>query len=138
MIGPGPSWRGQDSLLAPGSTPRWRPAIGRRTLAYRRIRRIKRRPRAARPSAIGHDEIVIFDQGPTELPTATLLPKSRGLALLGGLQRWLLARWSWFAPRAVPVIVATVGMILVLISADYLAHGHGEAGVQWSVRIIGP
>jgi hypothetical protein len=125
-------------VIGPGWMPRWRPAIGKRTLAYRRIRRIRRRPRAARPPAIGHDEIVIFDQGPTELPTATLLPKSRGLALVAGLQRWLIARWSWLLPRAVPVIVATVGMILVLISADYLAHAHGDAGVQWSVRIVGP
>jgi len=125
-------------VIGPGWMPRWRPATGKRTLAYRRTRRIKRRPRTPRPHAIGHDEIVIFDQGPTELPTATLVPKSRGLALVAGLQRWLIARWSWFAPRAVPVIVATVGMILVLVSADYLAHGHGDAGVQWSVRIIGP
>lgn len=122
-------------MIGPGSLPRWRP-MNRRTLSYRRLRRSKRRPRTPRSPVIGHDEIVIFDR-PSELPTATLVPKSRGLALVAGLQRWLLARWSWLAPRAVPVLVAAAGMILVLISADYLAHGH-DAGVQWTVRLIGP
>jgi hypothetical protein len=31
----------------------------------------------------------------------------------------------------VPVIVATVGMILVLLSADYLAHSHYEPLPSW-------
>ena len=111
-------------MIGPGCMPRWRPFPKKRTLAYTRARRIKRRPRPSRPAAMRHDEIVIFDQGLTELPTATLVPKQRGLALIAGLQRWMIARWTWLSPRTVPVLVATVGMILVLLSADYLAHAH--------------
>lgn len=111
-------------MIGPGSLPRWRPAF-RRTLTYTRRRRMKARARNSRARGVRHDESVLYDPRASELPTAVLMPKSRGLAVLGGLQRWLIARWSWFVPRAVPVMVAAIGMILVLISADYLAHSYG-------------
>jgi hypothetical protein len=76
-----------------------------------------------------HDEIVIYDQGPSELPTATLLPKSRGLALLGGLQRWLIARWSWLAPRTIPVAVAALSLIILVVAVDGLWHA-GDRGIR--------
>ena len=71
-------------------------------------------------------EIVLFDRG-HELPKAVLIDK----APLGGLRAWLHAQWLWLSPRMVPVIVAAVGMILVLLSADYLAHSHYEPLPSW-------
>jgi len=124
-------------VIGPGWLPRLRPAARKRTLAYTRMRRTKRRAKAARASEVRHPEIVLFDHGSSELPVATLV--SRGTTgLLAGLQRWLIARWLWLSPRAVPVVVAAAGMILVLISADYLAHAHGAPAPGWHVRIVGP
>ncbi len=122
-------------MIGPGSLPRLRPlsAMRKRTLAYTRIRRIRRRPKAAPASEVRHPEIVIFDRG-NDLPRATLVASTP----LGRLQAWLLERWMWLSPRAVPVLVATVGMILVLISADYLAHFHGDPGAHYSIRIVAP
>jgi hypothetical protein len=108
-------------VIGPGSLPRWRPMIKKRTLTYTRRRRTKARPRNTAARAVSHDDIVIFDP-PSELPTATLVPRSRGLALIAGLERWLLARWTWLLPRSVPVAVAALGLVLVLLSADYLGH----------------
>jgi hypothetical protein len=118
-------------VIGLGFTMRWRPAK-RRTLAYTRMRRTKRRARSPQPRPLRHDQTVIFDHGPSELPTATLIarkPSARTIA--GALHAWLHARWQWFSPRAVPVIVATIGMILVLLSVDYLAHSHYEPLPDW-------
>ncbi len=122
-------------MIGPGSLPRLRPlsAMKKRTLAYTRIRRVRRRPSAARTCEVRHAEIVIFDRG-HELPRATLIdntPKAR-------LRAWLSDRWLWLSPRAVPVLVAAIGMIFVLISADYLAHFHGDPGKPYALRIVGP
>lgn len=132
MIGPRLGWRGQDSLLTPGSMPRLRP-LRKRTLTYTRVRRIKRRPRTAQRSEVRHPEIVIFDRG-NELPRATLVAHTA----MGRLRAWLFERWRWLSPRAVPVVVAAIGMIFMLISADYLAHFHGDPSVHYSIRIVGP
>jgi hypothetical protein len=113
-------------VIGPGSLPRWRPLQRKRTLAYTRVRRTKRRPRPAQPREVRHAEIVIFDRG-HELPKATLIDNTA----LGALRAWLLERWQWLSPRAVPVIVATIGMILILLSADYLAHSHYEPLPSW-------
>lgn len=43
-------------------------------------------------------------------------------AAAADLRRWLVARWAWFRPRTVPCVVAGLGMLFVLKSADYLAH----------------
>ncbi|HEY5927074.1 MAG TPA: hypothetical protein VIV11_35545 [Kofleriaceae bacterium] len=66
-----------------------------------------------------------FDHGPAEFPVATVRPRearARAIALVGSLQRWLVARWQWFKPRTVPCAVAALGMIAVLASAHYLAN----------------
>ena len=42
--------------------------------------------------------------------------------LAGDLARWLVTKWSWLRPRTVPVVVAALGLIAVLASADYLRH----------------
>ena len=119
-------------MIGPGCMPRLRP-LRKRTLSYTRVRRIRRRPNAARPPEVRHPEIVIFDLG-HELPKATLVDASAA----GRLRAWLFERWAWLSPRAVPVLVATLGMIFVLISADYLAHFHGDPGAHYSIRIVGP
>jgi hypothetical protein len=98
----------------------------KRTLAYTRVRRTKRPRKPAQPREVRHAEIVLFDRG-HELPRATLVVKTP----LAGLRAWLFERWLWLSPRAVPVVVATVGMILVLLSADYLAHSHYEPLPRW-------
>jgi hypothetical protein len=98
----------------------------KRTLAYTRVRRAKRPRRPAQPREVRHAEIVLFDRG-NELPKATLIDNTP----LGGLRAWLDAQWLWLSPRAVPVVVATIGMILVLLSADYLAHSHFEPQPSW-------
>jgi hypothetical protein len=114
-------------VIGPGWLPRpfrpWR----KRTLAYTRIRRRSARGanRAAHAVRPVHDEIVIFDRGPYELPVATALPReprARAVALAIDLGRWLVAPWQWLRPRTVPVMVATLGAIWVLAAANYLAH----------------
>jgi hypothetical protein len=119
-------------MIGPGWMPKLRP-MRNRTLAYTRIRRIRRRRNAARTREVSHPEIVLFDRG-YELPKATLIAH----APLAHLRAWLLDRWTWLAPRMVPVVVAAIGMIFVLISADYLAHFHGDPNVHYSIRIVGP
>lgn len=108
--------------------------IGRkRTFSYMRRQRIRRRAIAARTREVRHPEIVIFDRG-HDLPRATLIDH----APMARLRAWLFERWTWLSPRAVPVLVAAAGMIFVLISADYLAHFHGDPGAHYSIRIVGP
>jgi hypothetical protein len=117
-------------VIGPGSLPRWRPFVSPKrktpTLAYTRYRRKKRRQKPAQPREVRHAEIVLFDRG-HELPKAVLIDNTP----LGGLRAWLFERWLWLSPRAVPVVVATVGMILVILSADYLAHSHYEPLPSW-------
>jgi hypothetical protein len=64
---------------------------------------------------------MLFDGPPAELPTATLvpsgLPTSRQIA--GDLDRWLSRRWAWLAPRAIPLLVATLGLVATLASVKY-------------------
>jgi hypothetical protein len=120
VIGPGLVWRDR--------------ALGRkRIFAYTRRRPKRRRPahgRRVRPTCDARD--VLFDLGKQELPTATLVHKREtARTLFGAFSGWLLARWYWLTPRVVPVLVATVGMILVLWSADYLAHSHYEPLPSW-------
>jgi hypothetical protein len=44
------------------------------------------------------------------------------------LQSWLVTRWAWFRPRAVPLIVALAGMIALLAATKYLsALARGES-----------
>jgi hypothetical protein len=118
-------------MIGPGWLPRYRPiGLRRPALAYNRRRRHSQ-PRAnpAPRTSASPPEPVLFDRGPAEFPLATIRPReprARMVALAGGLQRWLAARWQWFRPRTVPVAVAALGMIAVLKSADYLANQHGE------------
>jgi hypothetical protein len=70
-------------------------------------------------------EIVAFDHGPVEFPIATARPREAGaqlVALVGALQRWLIARWQWLRPRSLPCAVAGAGMLAVLAFSNYLAH----------------
>ena len=122
-------------MIGPGWMPRLRPLaqMKKRTLAYTRIRRIRRKRNAAPAREVSHPEIVLFDRG-TELPRATLVAR----APVAHLRMWLLERWTWLSPRAVPVLVAALGMIFMIISADYLAHFHGDPSVHYSIRIVGP
>lgn len=121
-------------MIGPGSLPRWRPGVRKRMWTYMR-RRPKRRSRAAPARAmrpVCDDQDVLFDLGKSELPTATLVHKRESArTLFGALSAWLYARWQWFTPRAVPVAVAAIGMLLVIWSADYLAHSQFEPLPSW-------
>jgi hypothetical protein len=66
---------------------------------------------------------MLFDQV-RELPVATLrrAPGSRLALFAGDLQRWWIARWQWFRPRTVPVLVAFLGMLGVIQAVNYLSH----------------
>jgi len=101
-------------------------AASRRTLSYTSVRRGSRGLRKC--AAAGHNEIV-FDHGPKEFPVATLLvrePVARAAVLLGDLRRWVAQRWSWLRPRSLPVLFAAAGTLVVMLSADFLAHDHGH------------
>lgn len=65
-----------------------------------------------------------FWEGTSEFPVATIRPRHRGHVqyAIGALTRWLAARWSWFKPRSIPVVVATLGMVGIVALSDYLAH----------------
>jgi hypothetical protein len=101
-------------------------AVRTRTISYTSLR--KRTAELRKHATAGHNEIV-FDHGPKEFPVATLLvrePRARALVMAGDLRRWISARWSWLRPRSLPVLVATVGTLAVMLSADFLAHDHGH------------
>ncbi len=106
-------------MIGPGWLPRYRPR-GLAPLPRRVIRYARRAPRG--PSSYGPMQL---DKAAAEFPLATVRarePRAQLLGLVGGLQRWLAARWQWLRPRSVPCAVAGLGMMAVLASADYLAH----------------
>lgn len=110
-----------------------RPPCRRRTLTYIRPRRRRKRKAQANTRVTSNNQDVIFHYGPVELPVATVRPRetrARAIVMLVELERWLAARWSWLRPRTVPVIVASLGLLFVLASADYLAHAHGKVHPQ--------
>lgn len=108
-----------------GLMPRYVPRNRKRlTFTYTRPRRRPRR-KDVHVGERSSTEILTFDHGPTEFPVAVVRPRdhgSRARAAVGDLHRWFLARWAWFKPRSAPLIVATLGMLAVVWSADYLAH----------------
>jgi hypothetical protein len=92
---------------------------------------MRSRPRAKKRSPVvidrTHDDLygLQLGQAGTEFPMATVLPReadAKLIALVGALQRWLLARWQWLRPRSVPCAVAGLGMLSVLAFSNFLAH----------------
>ena len=79
------------------------------------LARRQRRARGAPPRAIL--QAMLFDQveRAAELPRRDVRPRHSGHAryAIGALTRWLAARWSWFEPRTLPVVVAPLGMVAV-------------------------
>jgi hypothetical protein len=95
-----------------------RPVSRRRTLPYTKRRRVKA---ARRPVAVNNEDM-IFDQPPAELPVATLVPRDGKTQLRADLHAWFAAKWQWFKPRTIPMIVAFVGMLAVIGSANWLRN----------------
>ena len=64
---------------------------------------------------------MLFDGPPAELPTATLVPSGLPTArqIAGDFDRWLARRWAWLAPRAIPMLVATLGLVATLACVKY-------------------
>ncbi len=102
-------------------------------------RRARTRAKSPAPSPrVANTEIVLFDHGPVEFPTATAMPReprARAIALVASLERWMAARWAWFRPRSVPCAVACLGMIAVMASAHYLAHQHDNVQAQRVISV---
>ncbi|HEY0195169.1 MAG TPA: hypothetical protein VGC42_28840 [Kofleriaceae bacterium] len=106
-------------------TPRLRP-MGKVRRLVPHLRRARRKPAAGAAPVVAAPEAAP-EPGPfasrARLPLAVLLPR-RGdgqPAVLGGaLQRWLEARWLWFRPRAIPLLVAFMGLVGVLNARSYL------------------
>ena len=121
-------------MIRVGSLLLSRPVSRRRTLAYtKRRRRSPRRERAA-PTNVVNDEAMIFDQPPAELPVATVVPRDGKSRLRADMFAWLSAKWRWFKPRTVPMIVAFVGMLGVIGSANYLRNYARRAPDQLTVQ----
>ena len=104
-----------------------RPVSRRRpTLPYtrRRARRPARRAETPHtPAQVpGYTEDMIFDQPPRELPVATVVRRDPRRQLVADLATWFAARWRWFKPRTVPMIVAFLGMLAVLGSVNWLRN----------------
>lgn len=102
-----------------------RPVSRRRTLPYsgrRRSRGFPQRPKAAAAQVLVNDEDMLFDQPPAELPVATMVPKDRRTQFAADLRAWLAARWQWFKPRTIPMIVAFVGLLAVIGAATWLRN----------------
>ena len=112
-----------------------RPVSRRRTLGYtKRRRRSPRRERAASTNVV-NDEDMIFDQPPAELPVATVVPRDGKSRLRADLLAWVSAKWQWFKPRTVPMIVAFVGMLAVIGSANYLRNYARRAPERLSAKV---
>jgi hypothetical protein len=115
-------------MIGPGWLPSRPISRLKRTLSYTRKRRSLRKRQKARTAftpRVHHDQTVIFHTGPTEFPIATVVPHdsaSFARAATADLGRWFVAKWSWFRPRAVPMLVAALGFLAVIASADYLRH----------------
>jgi hypothetical protein len=63
---------------------------------------------------------MLFDQPPAELPVATVVPRDARSQIAADLRAWVIAKWDWFKPRTIPMVVAFVGMLAVIGSASYL------------------
>ena len=117
-------------MIGPGWLPS-RPIsrLKKRTLAYTRLRPRRSKPRGPRRDRLRDDPTVMFQHDTaTEFPVATLRPHApaqHAHAFMGELLRWLTTKWSWLRPRTVPVLVAALGLLAVLESADYLRHVKG-------------
>lgn len=115
-------------MIGPGWLPSRPISRLKRTLSYTRKRRTARKRQKARTEftpRVHHDQTVIFHTGPTEFPVATVVPHdsaSFARAATADLGRWFVAKWSWFRPRTVPMLVAALGFLAVIASADYLRH----------------
>jgi hypothetical protein len=103
--------------------------LKRRPLAYARPRPRPRR-RGARPldaapvrAASGSpEELAIFSTAPAELPVAVLRSRAPTIRIRAMLAQWRISSWTWLRPRAVPFVVAVLGLVAVLASQDYLRH----------------
>jgi hypothetical protein len=63
---------------------------------------------------------MLFDR-PAQLPVATV--RSRSWSAVGArLHGSVVARWRWFKPRTLPVLVALAGMMALLASTNYLSN----------------
>ena len=112
-------------MIGPGWLPTRPLRMKNRVLAYTRVRRrTGKKPRSRielRPSCAD----VLFQTGTVEFPVATLRsrdPKIQARVLVGDLPRWLLSTLTWLRPRTVPLLVAALGFVAILASADYLQH----------------
>ncbi len=121
-------------MIGIGWLPQYRTrGLRKSPLAFRRVRRRRSPPRVREPvpraQAVTTD-LVLFDRGGAEFPIATMRPReprARAIAIVGALQRWLVARWQWLRPRTVPCAVAGLGMFAMIEAADYLTHVHEDA-----------
>ena len=89
----------------------------------------RQRAKLAARAALARNNGVVFDHGPKEFPIAIVRPRAasaRAAAMLGDLRRWFGDRWSWLRPRTVPVMFAALGMVVAVLSTDFLAHDHGH------------
>ncbi len=64
---------------------------------------------------------MLFDR-PVSLPTATVHSSSHLTTFANHLRGTRDRSWRWMQPRLVPLMVALVGMLAVLGSAEYLTH----------------
>jgi len=96
-----------------------------RVLAYTRVRRrTGKKPRSPIELRTSCAD-ALFQTGTVEFPVATLRsrdPKIQARVLAGDLRRWLLSTLTWLRPRTVPFLVAALGFVAILASADYLQH----------------
>ncbi len=49
-------------------------------------------------------------------------PRSAIPRMVGELEQWFAARWTWLRPRTVPTLVALVSMFAVLNAVSYLSR----------------
>lgn len=85
---------------------------------------------------------MIFDHA-AELPVATVR-RARGShveLVASDLRRWFAARWQWFRPRTIPMVIAFVGMLGVLQAVDHLstppAHTAETATMSGAIFVEG-
>jgi hypothetical protein len=91
------------------------PKYRARTLPYTTERVAKAR-RAVRGQAV-------FERAPAELPTATVHVHAWSrAALTSRIRGAAAARWQWFRPRLVPVLVAAIGACALLAATNYLTN----------------
>ncbi len=117
-------------MITPGWMPNYRTRGPRKVMSYVRVRKRAKKSRpATAPSLSATDlELIALTAGSAELPAARVRTrKITTAAVAANLLSWLGERARWLRPRALPAVIALIGLCGIIASTSYLAHPPSDA-----------